>query len=246
MQEEEITLTTKDKNFTAYTVRPSAEIKGGLIVIHEVWGLTAHIKAVARRYASDGYYVLAPDLLSQTGIVELVGDLQKDLFDPEKRAAAQPKIRKLMAPIQSPEFARDTVVKLSECFNFLFSKGETAQKVAVTGFCFGGTYSFSLAMAEPKLKAAVVYYGHCNAPVEELKKIDCPVLAFYGEKDEGLIGSLDELKNNMLDAGVDFTAKVYPNCGHAFFNDTNPYAYNKDAASDSWVRSLEFLKSNIG
>jgi len=48
----------------------------------------------------------------------------------------------------------------------------------------------------------------------------------------------------MLAAGVDFTDKVYPDCAHAFFNDTNPYAYNEAAAKDAWQRTLDFLAQN--
>jgi len=49
----------------------------------------------------------------------------------------------------------------------------------------------------------------------------------------------------MHEANVDFTAQVYGNCGHAFFNDTNPYAYNEKAAKDAWKRTLEFLEANL-
>jgi carboxymethylenebutenolidase len=59
------------------------------------------------------------------------------------------------------------------------------------------------------------------------------------------MGGLDDLTKNMQEAGVDFTPKVYPNCGHAFFNDSNSFTYNKEAASDSWLKTLEFLNSNI-
>ncbi|HUD06110.1 MAG TPA: dienelactone hydrolase family protein [Candidatus Saccharimonadales bacterium] len=245
MQDKTVTIETDQTSFEAYLIKPPGLIKGGLIVIHEVWGLADHIKDVARRFASDGYCVLAPDLLSQTGITEKAGELQKELFDPEKRAQAQPKIREMMAPIMSPEFAVETIAKVKSCYEYLSSTEETKSRVAITGFCFGGTYSFSLAIAEPRLKAAIPFYGHCDATVEELRKIKCPILAFYGEKDEGLMGGLDDLTKNMQEAGVDFTPKVYPNCGHAFFNDSNSFTYNKEAASDSWLKTLEFLNSNI-
>jgi carboxymethylenebutenolidase len=55
------------------------------------------------------------------------------------------------------------------------------------------------------------------------------------------MGSLPEVKEAMKTAGVNYEAVVYPNCGHAFFNDTNPYAYNKEAADSAWQRTLAFL-----
>ncbi|MEJ0073492.1 MAG: dienelactone hydrolase family protein [Candidatus Saccharibacteria bacterium] len=110
----------------------------------------------------------------------------------------------------------------------------THECVAVTGFCFGGSYSFALAASEPRLKAAVPFYGHANLEdIDALRKIACPILAFYGENDAGLMENLPNVKSEMEAAGVAFTAQVYPDCGHAFFNDTNPFAYNAPAAKDS-------------
>lgn len=245
MRDNIVKFKTDKSEFDVYCVKPSESVKGGLILIHEVWGLDGHVKDVAQRFAKQGYYVLAPDLLSQTGITEMAGELKEALFDPEKRSQAQPQIRKLMAPMQAPEFAVETIAKVQSCFEYLSNSKDAKNRVAVTGFCFGGTYSFSLAIAEPTLRAAAPFYGHCEASAEELRKIKCPIMAFYGENDERLIGGLDKLKKDMKDADVNFTAKVYPNSGHAFFNDTNVYTYNKDASDDSWKTVLEFLESSM-
>jgi carboxymethylenebutenolidase len=70
-------------------------------------------------------------------------------------------------------------------------------------------------------------------------------LAFYGEKDENLIKQLPELEQAMKEKGKEFEAKVYPNAGHAFFNDTNVKMYNQAAAEDSWLKMLVFLKKNL-
>jgi len=222
-----------------YESAPAGDIKGGLIVIEEVWGLTDHIKSVADRFAAEGYYVLSPELLGETHIKEHAAELMLDLFNPEKRNEAQPKLRQLMTPMQEPDFGKKTLERVKTCFDYLFDKPETKQWVAVAGFCFGGSYSFALAAAEPRLKAAVPFYGH--ADVENTKQIKCPVLAFYGEKDENLMKDLPALQQAMQTADVEFTAQVYPGCGHAFFNDTNPFAYHETAAADAWRRTLAFL-----
>lgn len=235
-----------ENKFPAYVAEPESSPKGGLIVIHEVWGLADHIKSVANKFSDEGYYVLAPNLLSQIDISEkTMGELQKELFDPEKRAQAQPKIRGLMAPIQAPDFAVKTNEKLKLCFDYLFEQEILNQKVAVMGFCFGGSYSFSLAVNEPKLVAAIPFYGHADFSVDELKQIKCPVLAFYGEKDERLIEGLPKLVEAMKAAGVDFTYQVYADCGHAFFNDTNPYTYNEAATKDATTRTLSLLSKTM-
>jgi len=237
-----IELTVNGTPLEVYEAIPEGEIKGGLIVIEEVWGLTDHIKDVADRYAAEGYWVVSPELLSETHIKEHAATLMLDLFNPEKRNEAQPKLRALMAPMQEPGFGEKTVARTRACFDYLYAKPEVHEWVAVTGFCFGGSYSFALAVAEPRLKAAVPFYGHADlSDPDRLKGIACPILAFYGETDEGLISGLPDVKAAMEAAKVDFTAQVYPGCGHAFFNDTNPYAYNAPAAKDAWERTLAFL-----
>jgi carboxymethylenebutenolidase len=233
------------KTIPAYLAPPSGEIKGGLILIHEVWGLVDHIKVVADRFAAEGYVVVAPDLLSETDIAAHVGTLNIDLFDPEKRSEAQPKMRELTAPMKSPEFGHETVAKLKSLFEYVYGHAEVKQNVMVCGFCFGGTYSYALVVNEPRLKAAVTFYGHASEDINELKQIKCPILAFYGEKDQDLVNALPELKENMKAANVDFEAVVYPNCGHAFFNDTNKFTYNEPAAHDAWHRTLAFFEKQL-
>lgn len=240
-----INLEYNGEPFEAYEAVPEGRIKGGLIVIEEVWGMTDHIKDVADRYAQEGYYVLSPELLSEIRIKEHAGTLMLDMFNPEKRNEAQPKVRELTAPIREPEYARMTLGRIHVCFDYLHDQPRTKQWVAITGFCFGGSYSYSFALEEPRLKVALPFYGHANIEDSEtLKKISCPVRAFYGERDERLMSSLPEVEKAMQNAGVDFSAKVYSDCGHAFFNDTNPFAYNEAAATDAWGRALEILAAN--
>jgi carboxymethylenebutenolidase len=242
---EEIQLSS-DGNFPASVYRPDGPIKGALIVIHEIWGLTDHIKSVAERFSKEGYLVLAPDLLTGLDIPPaLAAELQLKLFDPKKRNEAMPKIRELTAPVHEPGFADKTLAKLQVCFEYLMSKDEAQKTIGVVGYCFGGTSCYSLAVNQPALKAAVPYYGHCDYSVEELQKITSPILAFYGENDESLINALPELKNKMNEAHVNFESVVYPDCGHAFFNDSNPFAYDKKAADDAWPKTLEFLSKNM-
>lgn len=233
-------------DFEAYEALPSKQPIGALIVIHEVWGLADHIKDVADRFASEGYIALAPNLLSDTDIQKhMTPDMPKDLFNPKTRNQTQPKLRKIMAPIQTNEFADSTIAKLKTCFNSLQNRSEVSDHIGVVGFCFGGTYSFQFAVNEARLKIAVPFYGHANFSIGQLREINCPVRAFYGEKDEALVSALPDLKDKMTQAHVDFKAITYPDCGHAFFNDTNPYAYNKKAAEDAWQKTLKYLEKYL-
>lgn len=231
------------KKFSAYLSTPEDKAKHpGLIVIHEVWGLNAHIKDVADRFAKKGYVVVAPDLLSHTGITEQVDQtILAEIRNPKTRDEAQKKLRAAMVPIMVPEFAEETVAKLKACVDYLLSRADVTGNVAVVGFCFGGTYSYALAAADKRIQGAVPFYGQPPAPFEKVKQINCPVLAFYGKQDVHLVGGLPDLEQKMKEYGKDFTYTVYPHTGHAFFNDTNPTTYNKEAANDSWQKALQFL-----
>lgn len=226
----------------AYLVKPDGAPKGAIIVIHEVWGLVEHTKDIANRLAAEGYLALAPDLLSDSGVdLAALSGLQEGLFDPERRNKVQPQLRKLMTPLEYPEFGATTLKRLQSVFNYLYDMPEAGQKVALMGFCFGGTFSYNFAVVEPRLIAVMPFYGHADQSVEMLKHISCPVQAFYGQNDQPLIAGLDDLREKMQAAGVDYTANVYPDCGHAFFNDTNRFAYNAAAAQDAWQKVLALL-----
>src|SRR5271170_3157737 len=82
----------------------------GLILIEEIWGVNAHIRSVADRFAEEGYSVLSPELLPHDLLVMLTAQLQRDLFDPEKRNEVQLKLRAAMQPIMQPEYAKGTLV----------------------------------------------------------------------------------------------------------------------------------------
>jgi len=217
-----------------------------LILIHEIWGLTEHIKDVAKRLATEGYVVLAPNLFHDVSFeMHVDQNVLGEMQHPDTRDEAQKKMRALMAPIQAPGFAEKTIAKLRACSDYLHGDPQVRNNaVGVVGFCFGGTYSFALAVHDTRVQACVAFYGHPPSP-EDIACIACPVLALYGEKDTGLVASLPVLQEEMHKHGKDFTAVVYPGVGHAFFNDTNPVTYGVAAAQDAWQKTLGFLSKHL-
>src|SRR5579884_1662174 len=138
-------------NLHAYLAKPQDEVEHpALIIIHEIWGLNDNIKDIAGRFAEQGYISLVPDLLSGTELGKVVTpELVAEMQDPVKKDEAQKKMRAALAPAQTPEYAKETVQKLEKCFQFLKNHQGASGKVGVVGFCFGGTYSFSLAADQP-------------------------------------------------------------------------------------------------
>lgn len=248
MSLQDIPTDTGAGSISAYVARPDGPVRGGLVLLHEVWGLVGHTRDVADRFAREGYVVVAPDLLADQGITEeSTADIGEAIAGPdaEARNRAQPKLRALLAPLQDPGFGALTTQRVQACFEFLHDDPEVAGRVGITGFCFGGTYSFSLAVHEPRLLACVPFYGHADFSAEELARIEAPVLAFYGQDDGGLVTALPALESAMAEAGVDFTATVYPDAGHAFFNDSNRFAYRPGPAGDAWSLALDFLARHV-
>ncbi|WKK70694.1 dienelactone hydrolase family protein [Rathayibacter oskolensis] len=119
---------------------------------------------------------------------------------------------------------------------------EGVLSVSVTGFCYGGTFSYALALAEPRLASAVPFYGHCTASDEELAALEVAVLAFYGDQDAPLMEQVPRIRE--ATAGKDVELVVYPGAGHAFFNDSNDGTYDEAAATDAWPRALAFLRAH--
>ena len=233
----------------AYRADPPADSgpRGAVVVIQEIWGLVDHVKSVADRVAAQGYVAVAPDLLGHVGLTPGIGQKLFDLTfrgSEADRMAAQPEMRAATTPARQPEFASWAVPALRAVVDRLASEPGVDGRVAAVGFCFGGTYTYALAAAEPRLRAAVPFYG--NFPEQaDPATIACPVLAFYGEQDHGITDSVPELESRMQAAGVDFTARVYHGVGHAFFNDTSTTKYNADVAADAWERVLAFLDTHL-
>ncbi len=234
--------TAAGQDFVAYRAEPAGQVRGAVVVIHEIWGLADHIKDVADRFAAAGYLAVAPDLMGLAGLdATLLAELGADRNDPVKRTEIQPRIRAATEPMRSPGRAGQIQAGVTAAFDYLESSAEGAGRTAVVGFCFGGTYSFALAVSDARVAAAVPFYGHANYSAEELSGITCPVLAFYGEEDKALTDDLPDLIERMRQSGVDFRYTVFAGAGHAFFNDTNPVSYRAEPARIAWQEALEFL-----
>src|ERR1700733_8398300 len=87
----------------------------GLILIEEIWGVNDHLKAVADRFAKEGFSVLAPELLPSDLLAMLTPHLQDEIFDPKKRDEVQPKLRAAMQPIMQPDYAESAIAQLKAC-----------------------------------------------------------------------------------------------------------------------------------
>ena len=200
----------------------------GVLLIHENRGLNEHIREVARRIAAQGFGVLAVDQLSRKGGTA-------SFATPQDATAA-------FQTLPDDQVIED----MGAAYLYVTSHAAVRQaRIGVIGFCWGGQRAFLYATANPNLEAAVVFYGS-PPPEEKLADIQCPVLGNYGETDTRITSTVPTVEAVMKEMGKSYDAKVYPGAAHAFFNDTNRERYNEAAAKDAWVRTITFLKKNLG
>ena len=214
----------------AFVAAPQAkEKRPTIIVVQEWWGLTDHIKDIARRYAGEGYIAIAPDLYSRLGHA-----LTTDAGEAGK----------LMNTLQQ----EDGLADLNATVTYLKSAPEVdATRIGITGFCMGGSYALMLPCVNPAIKAAVPFYGQVPNPDTPIQKLACPVLYLYGE-DDGWITKADvqRLAAALKKYGKTGEIKTYPGAPHAFFRDTDPSVYRPEAANDAWGRAKAFFKRHLG
>ena len=196
----------------------------GLVVVQEWWGLNDHIKDVADRFAAEGYVAFAPDLYE--GVVTT---------DPTKAGELMQRLDQNKA-----------LQTLNGAVEFL--KGQEAvnpDRLAVTGFCMGGSFALLLPCHNKSLKAAAPFYGDVP-PDDVLKNLSAPILFIGAENDFWITqDKMDRLKEALAKFGKEGEVKVYKGVGHAFFNDTRPDAYDKEAAEDAWRRVLDFFAAHV-
>jgi len=209
----------------AYLARPKGQEKlPAVIVIHEIYGLNAHIEDVARRMALEGFLVIAPDALSPSGIK----------LDNAQQAFA--KVREL-----DPTATRKNFVAAVE---YLRTHPQSTGSVGCTGFCWGGGMTNQVAVHSPELKAAVPYYGTVPAD-EDVPKIKASMLCHYGGEDQRINAGIPGFEAALKKAGIDYQIHVYEGAQHAFNNDTNPSRYHKEAAELAWERTIAFFKDKL-
>jgi carboxymethylenebutenolidase len=214
---------------------PAGELKGylarprtggpnaGLIVIHENRGLVPHISDVARRYAKEGFVALAVDMASRGG-----GSTEDTNQNMALLMQTQP---------------TDHVMDLQAGLNYLKSQNFVrAGALGVTGFCYGGGYTFDLAANSQDIRAAVPFYGSVTNALPNLPSTRAAILVVYGGNDTRITSQQPQVEQALT--GKTFEVKVYDGANHAFFNDTGG-SYNQQAAADVWPLAVGWFRRHL-
>ncbi len=216
------------QELAGYIVRPEGEIKGGLVVIQEIFGVNAHIRSVVEGYAAQGYVAIAPSLFDR---IEPGVQLSYNGEDMQKAFALYGKL--------DPEKA---ILDVAAAFEQIRGEGNGA---GILGFCYGGLMAWLSATRgrdagfEPK--CTVGYYAGGVGKVAA-ENPDCPVMLHFGAEDTH-IGS-DQIEA-VRKSHPEVEVFIYPGAGHAFNRDVDPRSFNAEAAALARDRTLAFLTKNI-
>ncbi len=222
-----------DRQVDAFITYPEVATPAtGVVVIHEIFGLTDWVRGVTDQLAEAGYIAIAPDLLSGMG----PGGGNTSSFEGTDGA------RRGIAGLPPEQITAD----LNAAVEYLRQLPACNGKVVVIGFCWGGGQTFRFATNNDSIQAACPFYGSGPQSAEEIQRIDCPVYGFFAENDARVNASLPPTEELMKQAGKSWDLVVYEGAGHGFMRageapDANPA--NRQAREQAWQRLKEILSS---
>jgi carboxymethylenebutenolidase len=210
-----------ESKFSGYFVKPAGYGPfPALVMIHEWWGLNDQIKGMADKLAGDGYVVMA---------VDLFGKSTTDPADALRMVRGLNQLTAITNMLSATDYLRA-------------SSHVNPAKLGSIGWCFGGGQSLQLAINDPKLVCAVMYYGQPVTDADQLGKIRAAILGLFGEADQSIpMSEVDAFKTALKKAEVGFAIYTYPGAGHAFANPTRGDSYKPEAAADAWKNTTAFL-----
>jgi carboxymethylenebutenolidase len=230
----EITIPVVDGDLPGYAARPQGAGPFPIVLVNEeVWGVHEYIKDVCRRLAKQGYLAVAPEYYARHGDLAKMKDIQE--------------IVGVVSRTPDDEIMAD----LDAAAKWAASHRGDAGRLAVIGFCRGGRNTWLYAAHNPRLKAAIAWYGPLGGTPTAIQprtamdvagQIKCPLLGLYGGLDQGIPAELVHMAEQRAKAaGKTVEIVIYPDAPHGFHADYRP-SYRRADAEDGWKKMLEWLK----
>ena len=222
-----VDLQVNGDNAYAFVAEPDDNAKHpGIVLIQEWWGIEPHIRQLAQRLAAAGFVVAVPDLYHG-----------KIATEPDE---AQKMIMMIRGNVERA--AKEIIGALD---TVKARPNVEPKKLGLMGFCVGGFMTYYVASRYPDLGAVVPFYGAGYNPTpEEVAKVNAPILAFYGSRDQSVpLEQVRKIERMYKEAGKDITVKVY-DAGHAFINPDHGMG-NEKAAAEAWPLAVNFLKHHL-
>jgi carboxymethylenebutenolidase len=214
-----------------FLVFPEVKEKAtAVLVIHENRGLTDWVRSVADDLAAAGYIAIAPDLLSGMGPD---GGKTSDFKDGDAA-------REALYGLAPGQITAD----LNAVTEYASKLPAANGKIAVAGFCWGGSQTFRFASNNQQIKAGFVFYGSGPDSEMEVARIRAPIHGFYGGNDARVNATIPKSAELMMQAGKQFEPVIYDGAGHGFMRsgeEPGASAANRTAREQAWKRWRELL-----
>ncbi|BAT53055.1 Twin-arginine translocation pathway signal [Nostoc sp. NIES-3756] len=232
-----VKIPVKDGTIPAYRALPATGRNFPVVlVIQEIFGVHEHIQDVCRRFAKLGYLAIAPELFVRQGDVSKLSSIDE--------------IRPIVAKVPDAQVLSD----LDATVNWAKKSGKgNTNKLAITGFCWGGRITWLYAAHNPNVKAGVAWYGRLvgdstavtpKHPVDIASTLKVPVLGLYGGKDTGIpLNTVEQMRDRLKGSSSKSEIIVYPDAPHAFFADYRP-SYREKEAKEGWQRLQAWFKQH--
>lgn len=211
----------------AYVAQPDDDATyPGVVLIQEWWGIEPHVRGLAQKLAAEGFVVAVPDLY-------------------HGKVATEPNdaMKMYMMLTNNVDQAAKEIIGTLETLKGM--SNVEPKKLGLIGFCVGGFLTYTVAARYNNLAAAIPFYGGGYDPKpEEVAKVNAPVLAVYGSRDDGIpAAQIEKIEHMYKAAGKDITVKIY-DAGHAFLNPDHGMG-NEAAAADAWPLAVNFLRKHL-
>ena len=214
----------------AWVVYPERSDKAPVVVVvHEIFGLTPWIRAVADQLAADGFIAIAPDLLTGKNVQEGPDGPLRESAVAAVRALNQDEVQQ----------------RLDFVARHAMSLPAAQQKYGIIGFCWGGSASFAHAVHAPSLGASVVYYGSSPSS-DRLGRVRAPVLGLYGGNDDRVNSTVPAADSAMKALGKEFEHQFFAGAGHGFLRaQDGQNGANLAATKEAWPRMVTWLRKHL-
>lgn len=215
----------------AWVVYPERSDRAPVVlVVHEIFGLSDWIRAVADQLAADGFIAIAPDLLTMKAI--------------PAGPSGEPDADSARAAIRT--LATDDVHRqLRAVAEYGMNLPAAEKRYGIVGFCWGGTAAFEHAVRSPALGASVVYYGTAPDPAS-LASVRAPVLGLFAENDARVNATVPPADSAMRALGKTFEHDAFAGSGHGFLRQQDGQGgANLAASRRAWPMTLDWFRRHL-
>ena len=223
--------TVQGDSVKAWVVYPQRRDRAPVvIVVHEIYGLSAWARGVADQLAAAGFIAIAPDLLTMASVPRIADTVSVQDAVNATRTLNPDAIQRQLDAVAA----------------YGMSLPSAQKRYGIVGFCWGGGISFTHATHAPNLGASVVYYG-VSPQADQLRAVRAPVLGLYGGSDARVDATIPSADSVLISLGRTYVHTLYDSAGHGFLRQQSGMnGANMRATRQAWPATIEWFRKYLG